>query len=73
MKTCMTWCLSVTIVTSNLEFIEWGEAFPNKLLGAATLDRLRHSAYQVVLDGKSYRAPRGPSAESKIARLDKPV
>lgn len=47
-----------TIVTSNLDFSEWGDAFPNKLLGAATLDRLRHRAYQVVLDGKSYRAPR---------------
>lgn len=49
---------SSTIVTSNLDFNEWGEAFPNKLLGAATLDRLRHRAFRVVLDGKSYRAPR---------------
>lgn len=47
-----------TIITSNLDFSEWGEAFPNKLLGAATLDRLRHRAYQVILDGKSYRSPR---------------
>ncbi len=56
-----------TIVTSNLDFVEWGEAFPNKLLGAATLDRLRHSAYQVVLDGKSYRAPRVQSTVPKTA------
>jgi len=47
-----------TVITSNLEFAEWGEAFPNRLLGAATLDRLRHNAYRVVLDGDSYRAPR---------------
>lgn len=47
------------IVTSNLDFAEWGDAFPaNKMLGAATLDRLRHGAYRVVLDGASYRAPR---------------
>ena len=46
------------IVTSNLDFAEWGEAFPNRLLGAATLDRLRHGAYRVVLDGQSYRSPR---------------
>jgi DNA replication protein DnaC len=46
------------IITSNLDFPEWGEAFPNRLLGAATLDRLRHRAYRVVLDGDSYRAPR---------------
>jgi hypothetical protein len=29
------------------------------LLGASTLDRLRHAAYRLVLDGKSYRTPRG--------------
>lgn len=50
-----------TIVTSNLDLGEWGEAFPNKLLGAATIDRLRHGAYKVVLDGKSFRSPQnGP-------------
>lgn len=47
-----------TILTSNLDFEEWGEAFQNKLLGAATIDRLRHGAYRVVINGKSFRAPR---------------
>jgi len=42
----------------NLDFSEWGEAFPNRLLGAATLDRLRHNAYRVVLEGESYRRPK---------------
>ena len=32
---------------------KWGDAFPNKLLGAATLDRLRHGAYGLILDGES--------------------
>lgn len=45
-----------TIVTSNLDFSEWQDAFPNKLLGAATIDRLRHDAYQLILDGNSYRS-----------------
>lgn len=49
---------SATIVTSNLDFTEWGAVFPNKLLGAATLDRLKHGAYRLILDGKSYRRPR---------------
>jgi DNA replication protein DnaC len=49
---------TATVITSNLDFTEWGEAFPNKLLGASTLDRLRHAAYRLVLDGKSYRTPR---------------
>jgi DNA replication protein DnaC len=45
-----------TIVTSNLDVPEWTGAFPNHILGAATIDRLRHGAYKVVLDGKSYRS-----------------
>ena len=52
-----------TLVTSNLHFSEWGEAFPNRLLGAATLDRLRHNAYRVVLEGESYRKPKPMSRE----------
>lgn len=44
-----------TIVTSNLDFSEWGNAFPNQLLAAATLDRLRHNAHRIVLEGASFR------------------
>jgi DNA replication protein DnaC len=49
---------TATLVTSNLDFSEWGDAFPNRLLGAATIDRLRHNAYRLILDGKSYRSPK---------------
>jgi DNA replication protein DnaC len=50
---------AATVVTSNLDFAEWTDAFPaNRMLGVATVDRLRHGAYRVVLDGASYRAPR---------------
>ncbi len=58
---------AVTIVTSNHDFSEWGEAFPNKLLAASTLDRLRHGAYRLVLDGKSYRSPRPLKTHPKTA------
>jgi DNA replication protein DnaC len=44
-----------TLMTSNLDFGEWQDAFPNKLLGAATIDRLKHNAYQLILEGQSYR------------------
>ncbi|WP_244096556.1 ATP-binding protein, partial [Burkholderia vietnamiensis] len=50
-----------TIVTSNLDLTEWDQAFPaNRLLASATLDRLRHNAYCLVLDGHSYQSPRHP-------------
>lgn len=47
-----------TLVTSNLAFDEWGAAFPNKLMGAATLDRLVDGAYRIVLNGETRRKPR---------------
>ena len=66
---------AATIVTSNLDFGEWDQAFPaNRLLASATLDRLRHNAYCLVLDGASYRAPKlspgtGKSAVAKGAKI----
>ena len=46
-------------MTSNLDFPEWGDVFPaNRMLGVATLDRLRHGAYRLILEGDSFRAPR---------------
>lgn len=61
-----------TILTSNLDFKEWGDAFPNRLLGAATLDRLRHGAYLVVLDGESYRSPRAlPESKTALVKAGK--
>lgn len=61
---------AATVLTSNLDIAEWGAAFAaNRMLGAATLDRLRHGAYRVVLDGKSYRSPKAadtvPAAPKK--------
>jgi hypothetical protein len=43
--------------TLRLFFPEGGEDFPNQLLGAPTLERLRHGAYGRSY-GESYRAPR---------------
>ncbi len=62
---------AATILTSNLDFGEWGDAFPaNKMLGAATLDRIRHGAYRVVLEGDSYRSPK-PTAGGPKGGVEK--
>jgi hypothetical protein len=59
---------SSTIVTSNLDFPEWDQTFPcNRLLASASLDRLRHNAYCMVLYGVSYRAPRTTAGRVKSA------
>ena len=59
---------TTTMVTSNLDFDEWGAAFPNKLLGAATLDRMRDGAYHIVLDGETRRKPKPPPDVTKTTR-----
>lgn len=45
-----------TLITSNLATTEWLQAFPNQLLGVATIDRLVHNAHRLTLTGKSYRS-----------------
>jgi len=64
---------STTVITSNLDLNEWGDAFPNRLLGAATIDRLRHGAHCLSLEGESYRAPRPTpgTAKSSVAKQPK--
>ena len=57
-----------TLITSNLDFDEWDQAFAsNRLLASATLDRLRHNAYCIELDGPSYRDPKVAPASKKGA------
>lgn len=46
------------LITSNLDFSEWGQVFPNPVLGAAAIDRLRHEAHRVIIEGDSYRRPK---------------
>jgi DNA replication protein DnaC len=55
-----------TIITSNLDFSEWGSAFPNQLLAAATLDRIRHNAHRIILDGASFRGGHVEKSEKKL-------
>jgi DNA replication protein DnaC len=54
-----------TMITSNLDFSEWGSAFPNQLLAAATIDRLRHNAYKIILEGASFRGSRENKSTKK--------
>ena len=56
---------AATVVTSNLAFNEWGNAFPNQLLAVATLDRLRHGAHKIILEGESYRCSRDQKTHKK--------
>lgn len=43
------------IITTNLEFDKWTEAFGNERLTVALLDRLTHRAHILLMNGESYR------------------
>ena len=43
------------IVTSNLDFQDWGQLFDQPATAAAFLDRLLHHAHVISLRGESYR------------------
>jgi len=51
-----------TIVTSNRAIEEWIPLFDDPILAQSALDRLAHNAYQVVMEGESYRSRQRPGA-----------
>jgi DNA replication protein DnaC len=46
---------SVTILTTNKSFKQWGTIFPNAACVVTLVDRLLHKAEMVVIEGQSYR------------------
>ncbi len=52
---------AATVVTSNREPIEWLGLMADSLLAQSAIDRLQSSAYELVLEGESYRRRQKPS------------
>jgi len=48
-----------TIITTNLDYSEWGRFLGNKALVDALLSRLRHQCHTVKIDGPSLRDATG--------------
>jgi DNA replication protein DnaC len=46
-----------TIITTNLDYAEWGNFLGNPSLVTALLSRLRHQCHTVKIDGPSLREP----------------
>jgi DNA replication protein DnaC len=51
---------SSTILTSNRTIEEWIPLFDDPILAQSALDRLAHNAYQIVIEGDSYRRKQRP-------------
>ena len=52
-----------TVVTSNREPIEWLGQMADALLAQSAIDRLQSAAYELVLDGESYRRHQKPGLD----------
>jgi DNA replication protein DnaC len=57
-----------TIVTSNRTIDEWIPLFDDPILAQSAIDRLAHNAYQVVIEGDSYRKRQRPGETGAKAR-----
>lgn len=54
------------IITSNRSIDAWVKIFPDPVMANAALDRLANNAYQLVLDGESYRKKNRPKSEQDL-------
>ena len=53
------------VVTSNRAIEEWYALFLDDLMASAAMDRLKHHAQIVVMEGHSYRNPPGDKKNKK--------
>ncbi|MPY92641.1 MAG: hypothetical protein GEV08_06095 [Acidimicrobiia bacterium] len=61
---------AATIVTSNREPVEWLALMADPLLAQSAIDRLQSAAYELVLDGDSYRRRQKPALTNPATLLD---
>ncbi len=54
-----------TLVTSNRDTIEWLATFDDVLLGQSAVDRFAHAAYDLIVEGESYRAKLKPKVRAE--------
>jgi DNA replication protein DnaC len=54
---------AATIITSNRDTSDWLAVFDDPLLGQGAVDRFKNNAYDLVVDGESYRSRLKPSVD----------
>jgi len=64
---------SSTMVTSNRSIEEWTPLFDDPILAQSALDRLAHNAFQIVIEGDSYRSRQRPGRTPLATRPGGPV
>lgn len=63
---------SSTIVTSNRSTEEWIALFDDPILAQSAIDRLAHNAYQITMEGESYRGRLRPGKDNAATTPRRP-
>ena len=61
------------VVTSNRDTGEWLSMFEEVLLAQSAIDRFKNAAYDLIIDGESYRPRLKPSISTTMATAESPV
>jgi DNA replication protein DnaC len=64
---------AATIVTSNRDTAEWLSVFDDALLAQSAIDRFKNAAYDLVIEGESYRPRLKPTIEKAGTPPDRPI
>jgi DNA replication protein DnaC len=64
---------AATIITSNRDTAEWLAMFDDMLLAQSAVDRFKNAAYDLIIDGESYRPKLKPKIEPDNQPPPKPV
>jgi hypothetical protein len=62
-----------TVVTSNRDTAEWLTTFDDTLLAQSAIDRFQNAAYDLVIEGESYRPRLKPTIDKAGPTPDRPV
>jgi len=64
---------AATVVTSNRDTSEWLSTFDDTLLAQSAIDRFQNTAYDLVIDGESYRPRLKPNIETAGPTPARPI
>ncbi|HUG86872.1 MAG TPA: ATP-binding protein [Euzebya sp.] len=59
---------SATVITSNRDAVEWLAALADPLLAQSAIDRLQSAAWELVIEGESYRRRQKPTLTTEADR-----
>jgi len=64
---------AATVVTSNRDTAEWLTTFDDTLLAQSAIDRFQNAAYDLVIEGESYRPRLKPTIDKAGPAPERPV